>query len=169
MLSIRFQHPVAQWRHRLDSLADQMAFTVNNGVRRIAENAAEKLRQKTPGDTLPQRWTVRRLDRPGGVGYEVLNTDPRAYADVRLSDGRVTNLLEMLEYGTRPHEIRAKKAKALAFFWPAVGANVFVQSVKHPGTRAYGMVRIVATEAAQDVLALLKAANQVLDDLKRGG
>lgn len=36
--------------------------------------------------------------------------------------------------GTRPHVIRARRAKALSFIWH--GERVFFRSVNHPGTRA---------------------------------
>ena len=37
--------------------------------------------------------------------------------------------------GTRPHVIRAVNARALSFYWPRVGRQVFFASVNHPGTR----------------------------------
>lgn len=35
--------------------------------------------------------------------------------------------------GTRPHIIRATRAKALAFFWPVTGNDEFFVQVQHPG------------------------------------
>lgn len=38
--------------------------------------------------------------------------------------------------GTKPHIIRARRAKFLRFYWPKVGAVVYRRSVNHPGTKA---------------------------------
>jgi hypothetical protein len=38
--------------------------------------------------------------------------------------------------GTRPHVIRAKRARFLRFYWPKVGRVVYFKSVNHPGTKA---------------------------------
>jgi len=50
-------------------------------------------------------------------------------------------VLGFLERGTKPHKIRAKKGKALAFQNTAglknFGKNVVVKAVNHPGTRNY--------------------------------
>lgn len=40
---------------------------------------------------------------------------------------------QVLETGARAHPIEAKNAGALAFFWPAVGRQVFFKRVWHPG------------------------------------
>jgi hypothetical protein len=43
-----------------------------------------------------------------------------------------------VDQGARPHPILPKKPGGrLVFFWPKVGAVVFLRSVKHPGNRAY--------------------------------
>jgi len=61
-----------------------------------------------------------------------------------LADGRkvrVSNKLDYasyLEFGTDPHVIRAKKAKALRFMYPQFSGNyVYRKQVMHPGTKAY--------------------------------
>jgi hypothetical protein len=40
---------------------------------------------------------------------------------------------KVLESGSKPHVIEAVNAKALAFFWPAMGGMVFFKKVMHPG------------------------------------
>lgn len=40
-----------------------------------------------------------------------------------------------LEYGTRPHTIKASSKKAL--HWKQDGKNIFAKTVHHPGTQAY--------------------------------
>ena len=42
-----------------------------------------------------------------------------------------------IDLGARPHVIRARRARALRFFWPRVGRVVSFRSVNHPGNRAY--------------------------------
>lgn len=44
-----------------------------------------------------------------------------------------------LEEGARPHTIRARRAKALRFFYR--GRIVFAKSVRHPGMRGYHALR----------------------------
>lgn len=48
--------------------------------------------------------------------------------------------------GSRPHIIRAKKKKALAFKWH--GQTVIVKSVRHPGTTGRPFLRQAAEEIA---------------------
>lgn len=66
--------------------------------------------------------TMRRL-RPvslGTRGFELRDAAPQAW---------------FLEYGTRPHKIRPKRAKALRFIGRS-GQPVFAKEVNHPGTKA---------------------------------
>lgn len=55
-----------------------------------------------------------------------------------------------VEYGTKPHIIRAKPGKTLAFRMN--GTMIFVKSVKHPGTKAQPYIR-PAREWAQRELS----------------
>jgi len=48
-------------------------------------------------------------------------------------DPKASMVPQILETGARPHVIRAVNAKALAFFWPVVGRQVFFRQVNHPG------------------------------------
>jgi hypothetical protein len=40
-----------------------------------------------------------------------------------------------VHFGSKPHKIKAKRAKSLAFFWPKAGRVCFFKSVNHPGTK----------------------------------
>ena len=64
------------------------------------------------------------------------------------------------EYGTKPHEIRAKEAEYLAFEWPDAPEEirerfsetfplVFFKKVNHPGTDAVRYVRDARDDAVQ--------------------
>lgn len=60
------------------------------------------------------------------------------YGATGILQGQVTSKPKhalFLDKGTKPHEIRAKRAKVLAFFWPKVGSMVFTRRVSHPGTK----------------------------------
>lgn len=65
--------------------------------------------------------------------------DATEYKLVRLKNGRVTKIrskkrtAHWLEYGTRPHIIRARRKKALRFVQN--GRVRFAKQVQHPGTR----------------------------------
>lgn len=66
---------------------------------------------------------------PRGVRLRVTN-------DRKTADGR--DLAAILEKGSRPHIIRARKAAVLVFDWPKAGLfPAAFPSVNHPGTRAY--------------------------------
>jgi len=80
-------------------------------------------------------------ERPGFKRRTGKTQDATTHKVVRLSSGRVvrienkTKTAVFLEWGTRPHKIRARKARALRF---AVGGKVlFRKSVNHPGTKPY--------------------------------
>jgi hypothetical protein len=45
-----------------------------------------------------------------------------------------------LEKGTKAHEIVAKHATVLAFYWPKINGWFFGPKVNHPGTKPYNLV-----------------------------
>lgn len=45
---------------------------------------------------------------------------------------------QFIRLGTKPHKIMAKRAKALAFFWPKVGMQTFVPRAEFPVTGEIG-------------------------------
>ena len=77
--------------------------------------------------------------------------------------GPETEYDAFIEFGTRPHEIRAKKGKALAF--KSGGQTVIVKKVNHPGTKAQPYVR-PAFEAWRSRLGedVAKASVKVIKD-----
>lgn len=54
-----------------------------------------------------------------------------------------------IEYGTKPHEIQAKTAKALHF--KKDGKDVFVKKVQHPGTKPNPVMRNAAKAVQEQV------------------
>jgi len=61
-----------------------------------------------------------------------------------------------VQLGTRPHEIRPSKKKALR--WPAGGAFVFAGKVNHPGYRGDGYLIEAATQAVREFAAVVDQA-----------
>lgn len=113
--------------------------------------------RRTPRDTglsagSIQQTDVRTVKTPEGTVYE---SGPRsAYENVR-----------RLEYGTRPHIIEAKTAKALAF--PArtgsgavrqgrAARTIFAARVHHPGTKGVHMFTIAAAETEAAIPAIVE-------------
>lgn len=76
------------------------------------------------------------------------NGKPKASALMRSASGMVKRytLLEILEYGSRPHTIvpakRWKRNQVGRLVFEVDGKVVFAKRVSHPGTRPYGMVRL---------------------------
>lgn len=56
----------------------------------------------------------------------------RLHAEAPVVQASTTNT------GARPHVIRARNARTLAFYWPKVGRMVFPVSVNHPGNKGSG-------------------------------
>lgn len=56
----------------------------------------------------------------------------RLHAEAEVLQAVTTNT------GARPHIIRARNAKTLAFHWPKVGRMVFPVEVHHPGNKGSG-------------------------------
>ena len=145
----------------IGQLPDDIRRVTIAGINNIAEASVQSLQSNTPGVNLPKGWTKEVTETPAQYKQTVTNKDDRAYSPVKLLDGRKTNLVEMLEYGTRPHEITPKKAKSLRFV--VGGKTVYAKHVEHPGTRPYGMVRIAYIEAAVKMAKLQKAVSRLLD------
>lgn len=92
---------------------------------------------------------------PDGMGATV-GPDTGA----RTPDGKPLNYGPYVEYGTRPHEIRAKDGGVLA--WQGAEGPAFARSVQHPGTTAHPFMAPAAAEVlprfAAEVLAIGRGA-----------
>lgn len=67
------------------------------------------------------------------------------------SDGRIAPYNLAIEHGSRPHVIRARRAKALRFVWH--GTVMFRKAINHPGNRPYYFLRS-ATHAGYHALEM---------------
>lgn len=114
----------------LDHLLRSPRGPVGQHVERVTKRVYERVKQTTPvapsnplytGGTL-KRKTIYQIaqDRGGPFGRVVANTRYAMY----------------VARGTRPHIIRARRAKALRFYWR--GKVQFRRSVRHPGTKPNG-------------------------------
>jgi len=67
-------------------------------------------------------------------------------------------LPQWLEYGTRPHLIEARFAKALSFYWEKLGQRVVFHSAHHPGTQANQFLERSLDEMRVDVIDEIERA-----------
>jgi len=147
----------------LDRLGREIAQEVRSGLRRIGRTAARRAKTLTPrselgGPHLADGWRL--IEEAPGV-FVVENQDPRGSEPLPLEDGRETSLLEILEYGSRPHEIVPKRPGGLLRFVLG-GEVVYTRHVDHPGTRPYAMIGIASTEAAVEVKVLADALRALI-------
>lgn len=90
---------------------------------------------------------------PGHIRLFIYNGDKRANKLIVLNDGRSTNLLEMLEYGTSPSKpIKPVRAKALRFV--VDGKVVFASKVIPRGMRPYAFMRIAYNKSKRRMIRL---------------
>lgn len=115
--------------------------------------ALPRLKELTPKDTgeTAARWFVVHIPRTGEWTSTIRHQwnepgviHPRH--DRTVNDGKF-NLLEALEYGTKPHKIQASRAPLLHFWWKRMGRWVRTFSVYHPGNRAYNFFRPTEAQA----------------------
>jgi hypothetical protein len=70
-----------------------------------------------------------------------------------------------LESGSRPHEIAARSAGSLYFFWPRVGKYVFFQSVQHPGFEGRSYMQSALDVMAPQITETLRQA--MIEDIQK--
>lgn len=164
----KFQNQLGRIADGLDTLAAQAARAFVQGAVSIGEAAVGRLGELTPRSDDPgpdghlaDHWAlVPTTPRPGeDIALEITNTHPEAFAPIEY-EGGTTTLIEILEFGTRPHEIRPKNGGYLVF--NIGGARVRAKVVQHPGTRPYAMLEITRHEVAVDMLKLNTAVRRVL-------
>lgn len=133
------------------------------GIDQIANKSKRQISSLTPGKVLPKGWVIKKQGNKFGRTRLLVNSDPRAYKVVQLSGDRQTNLMEMLEYGTREHEIVPVKAEALRFVID--GETIYTKHVDHPGTKPYAFASTTLVTASMEVARL---QNKLAAMLKQG-
>lgn len=151
----------AKWVAHLDELQDAFAeqmVVVTRQAGQVALTAAQEFTPKATGETA-RLWKLVELGRGSHrgryLGFTVTldhpfnyqgATHPRTGKPVNRGD---KSLLTDLEYGTKPHDIPVPGG-ILSFVDRATGDKVVRNLknrgniVKHPGTKAYGMLRKAA-------------------------
>lgn len=91
---------------------------------RTKDALVDELRRAAPvGQSGELARTIRGQVLPGGVGrYRIVVEAPAPQAS-------------WTDQGTRPHIIRPRTKKALAFNWPKAGGKVVFRAVHHPGNK----------------------------------
>ena len=101
-------------------------------IERLASHAEEVMRGKAPERTGRLKKSIRKSVRPN-----------------RAVVGPSIPYAVYVEYGTRPHEIRPVRARALRF--EVEGRIVFAARVWHPGTRPQPFIRETAEQIREEV------------------
>ncbi len=103
---------------------------VRNNLRRVIPDLTRRLGAKVDENLDTGLKSRRRLV----VQKQMVENPQGVYGRVTTISTSAPFMLPLwLEDGTKAHEIVAKNAPALAFFWPRVGQNVFFKRVMHPG------------------------------------
>lgn len=168
-----FERGLRARARQLRVLAATTRSAVARGTVAIGQAAARRLGELTPrsdgpGPHLADAWATEVEADRNELTVRVTNKDPRANEPIQLASGREApySLLQILEYGSRPHEIEPVNGEYLAFFSHLLGRVVFSKKVHHPGTRPYSMVAITRAQAQADLVRLLNAVRTVV---RRGG
>lgn len=91
---------------------------------------------KTVGQAVDARLSTELKSRKSLETKKELVENPTSiYGRVRVTSSKNPLLPQWLETGTRPHDIVARNAKVLAFYWARIGGMAFFPKVHHPGFR----------------------------------
>lgn len=140
--------------------------------RGIPENVRTALRTMLPG--LMKRFG-RRVDERLESGLKTrrtLQTKAELVENPRQIVGRVRVIYtgadptkkllpQWLESGTRPHEIRAKHAKALFFFWERTGVFFIGPRVMHPGFKGIKYMENTLLELEPEIVDVIGTAGRM--------
>lgn len=129
---MRLRHDFGALSRAFRHLARGLGGAIELVVKKTAERAEELLRERAP------RKTGRMAE---SVGSTVLGR--AAIVGLRASYAR------FLEFGTRPHEIRPRRARALRF--SIGGRMIFARRVLHPGIRPRRFVQAAAEELQEEL------------------
>ena len=116
------------------------------------ERQAHPILGRTHSSLTRQTATQAKVNVPVRTGHlgRSIREDPQTWPSPLHVSGGVTahaDYAAAVHQVSRPHVIRARRAKALSFFWH--GQRVFFKSVNHPGSKG----RPFLLNAARQVLA----------------
>lgn len=135
-LSFSVKHNFTQAAERIDEYPDKLDRALQVATPKAANTVEEAYKQTIPRKTGRTAATIGSVIEPKPDG---------ATAYIGTSD----EIAQYLEYGTRPHRIVPRNAKALRF---EIGSRiVFAKSVNHPGTSAHNSL-LKASQASQSLV-----------------
>jgi len=153
----------------LQSVARDLGVALQRGIVGIGQASARRAAELTPrspgaGPHVADGWEAEVTVDGADVSVRVHNADPRFTEPLELADGSRPGytLGDILEYGSRPHEIAPVKAKTLVFLSRLTGRVTRSKRVVHPGTRPYSMLALTKVAAAKDGAALMNALARVV-------
>ena len=133
MLKSTFTVDYQLYKKKMGLLANKLVPFAEITTKQLAEIAKKMIEQKT-GETaigatdLKDLWVIDHTRKQSIEEFVIRNT----YSN--------QDVILWREMGTKPHEITPKNKKFLHFF---IGnAEIFTKLVKHPCTKAYGMIHL---------------------------
>lgn len=102
------------------------------------------------------RWQNRTGATRESITGKATNTGRGAKGEITIAEGPAGDNAVRLATGTRPHEIRARNARALRF--EVGGQTVLRTAVQHPGTKPDGYLERAAAHAEGKIHGLVSAA-----------
>lgn len=130
-------------------LAEEIPDEVRRRVLRTVQDLAKAVKDGAVARAPVKTGQLRR-----SIQYRIVNKEGEVKAIVaprsgrKVAKGKTGFYGHIIEGGAKPHEVRPKRGKRLAFDLPGVGA-VFARAVNHPGITAEPFMR-PAYEAQRD-------------------
>lgn len=136
---------------------DRLPEDVRMSLRRVLPNLGKRLGAKVEENMTSRLHSHTRLK----VTKQMVENPKSIFVRVDLTwTGAPSKKLVplWLEEGTKPHEIVAKNATVLAFFWPKINAMFFGPRVNHPGNKAYKIVEDAFNNMRPEIVATIERA-----------
>jgi hypothetical protein len=146
-MAIKVQVDATRAISKLSALPEAVRRNLRNMMPPILEALGERVDQKLDEGLKSRRRLVvkKQFDAANLYGtVQVISTEDPSY------------LPEILERGARAHEIAARNALALHFYWE--GESVFFKRVWHPGYPGLHYMQSAVEEMRKDILSELDEA-----------
>lgn len=125
-LEVTVKPPFRDVQGRFTKATEELVKAKRDAMRELGQQGVNRLKAEAPrGKTgkFAASHTFKTFERGNAVELRFYSASP---------------LGQFIRLGTKPHVIRAKRAKALAFFWPKVGMQTFVPKAGFPITGEAG-------------------------------
>lgn len=135
---------IAKYERLPDELRAQLRHDLPDIMRDVKAAVAAKL---VPGALF--KTTTRLLP---ALSAEMVESKDEIYGRVFIDENKFPNVVaHTLESGSRPHEIVARLAPTLAFFWDKLGRMVFFKRVMHPGFPGRSYMQSTLDEMSDEI------------------